>query len=69
MRFGIYGRYELEVVREGGAWAVYRVEGKRRRPERDLVVPPEITEAEVQTYLDDLLHELARPGTAIERLD
>ncbi len=69
MRFGIYGRYELEVVRQGSAWAVYRVERNRRRPESNVVVPPDVPEAEIQTYLDDLLHELARPGTAIERLD
>ncbi len=69
MRFDIYGRYQLEVVREDEAWAVYRpAEGKRRR-ETGLVIPPWIPAADVLTYLDDLLHELAQPGTSIRRLD
>ena len=67
MLFNVYGRYDLEVTRTDGSWAVYRVEGgKRRRAE--LAVPPDLPEEEVGTYLDDLLHELARPGDEVRRV-
>ena len=72
MRFNIYGRYDLEVARVDGAWAVHRVEGRgpaARRRRADLVIPAGLGETEVATYLDDLLHELARPGDEIRRLD
>ncbi len=68
MRFSVYGRYELEVVREAGAWVVYRSEDGKRRPAGDLIVPAHLNAEDVPTYLDDILHELARPGTEIRRL-
>lgn len=72
MRFSIYGRYDLEVVRVDGAWVAQRVDGSgptARRRSADLVIPADLGEGEVATYLDDLLHELARPGDEIRRLD
>lgn len=69
MRFDIYGRYQLEVVRKDDTWAVYRTADGKRRRETDLVIPPWVPAADVPIYLDDLLHELARPGATIRRLD
>jgi hypothetical protein len=69
VRFDIYGIYRLEVVREDGSWAVYYLGDGKRRIAHDLVVPSSIQADEVQTYLDDILHELARPGNTIRRLD
>ena len=69
MRFDIYGRYQLEVVRQDNAWTVYRTDGGKRRPETDLVIPSSVAAADVPMYLDDLLHELASPGATIRRLD
>jgi hypothetical protein len=69
MRFDIYGRYRLDVVRETDSWVVYRLgEGKRRR-DPELVIPSHLTADEIGTYLDDLFHEWAFPGAEIRRLD
>lgn len=69
MRFDIYGRYQLEVVRQDNTWTIYRTGDGKRRQERGLVIPSSIAAADVSMYLDDLLHELAYPGATIRRLD
>ena len=68
MKFDVYGRFQLEVAREGDTWVVYRVvPGKRIRAE-DLTIPSEIQPSEIATYLDDLFHEGAAPGTSVRLL-
>ncbi len=69
VKFDIYGRYRLEVIREAGSWVVYRVDNGKRRKESALVVPSSIRAGDLPTYLDDILHELAHPGATIRRLD
>lgn len=69
MRFDIYGSYQLEVIRQDDAWAVYRTADGKRRRDFGLVIPSSLSAADVPTYLDDILHESARPGTMIRRLD
>lgn len=69
LRFSVYERFTLVVERAKDGWLVLEVgaEGKRRlRP--DLALPPGLKEADVARYLDDLLHEHARPGTSIRLL-
>ena len=57
--FDVFGRTVLVVASQGGWSAFYvGVEGKRR-PARDLVVPGDITEEEMEQYLGDLCHEWA----------
>lgn len=68
MTFDIYGRFQVEVLREGGAWLAYRSEcGKRVRMD-ELVIPAHLAEEEIIIYLDDIFHELARPGRHVGRL-
>ena len=69
MKFDIYGRYRLEVIREEESWIVYRVDNEKRRTEFDIVIPSSMRAEEIPTYLDDLLHELAHPGATIRRID
>ena len=69
MHFDIYGRFSVEVIREDGAWIVYRLGDGKRRREHELVIPSSLAADEIATYLDDLLHEGAHPGGAIRRLD
>lgn len=69
MKFDIYGRYLLEVIREDESWVVYRVDNGMRRTEFDIVIPSSIRAGEIPTYLDDLLHELAHPGATIRHID
>jgi len=67
MKFDVYGKFHVEVRREGGQWIVYKL-GSGTRSRLNVVVPP-IEEAEVPVYLDDLFHEASPPGGAIRRLD
>lgn len=67
-RFDIYGRFVLAIRREHGRWAAYRLGNGTRRPESTLVLPDELTEAELPTYLDDIYHEYAVAGRVIRRL-
>ena len=67
-RFDAFGR-ELIVERRDDAWVVFDrgSEGKRRRA-RDVVIPADIQATELAQFLDDLLHEHARPGHMAVRL-
>jgi hypothetical protein len=69
MRFNIYRRFQIEVNREGGSWAVYRLELGRRTKMDDVVIPAGMEAGAIATYLDDLLHELSGPGDRIETID
>ncbi|MDS4071773.1 MAG: hypothetical protein RKL24_01335 [Defluviicoccus sp.] len=69
MRFDIYGRFELELVREQDRWVAYRRAGGVRYRDHDVVLPPELEEQDVIGFLDDLFHELAGPGQSVRRLD
>ena len=66
LRFSIYGRFRLEVIREQTGWVVYRLDlGKRRRID-DLAIPDDLPPEELATYLDDFYHEYAQPGQRVE---
>lgn len=68
MRVDVYGRYHLDVCREGDRWVAYRLgEGTRRRD--DLAIPPELSEEEIPAFLEDLLHELSAPGRSLRRIE
>ena len=73
MRFDIYGRYQLEVVRENERWVAYRIdlgdlESGKRRLMSDFAIPPSMREDELAVFLDDMLHELAGPENTIRRI-
>lgn len=69
MRFDIYGRFTLEVVRQDGRWAAFRLDGGKRRPFGDFVIPAGLPPEAVAGFLDDMLHEFAAPRRSIRRLD
>ena len=69
LRFDIYGRYRLEVVRENERWVMYRLDHGKRRVISDFAIPGSLRPDELAPYLDDMLHELARPGDNIRRID
>ncbi|GAA5234486.1 hypothetical protein FOZ76_19855 [Verticiella sediminum] len=62
MLFDIYGRFQLEVLREQGNWVVYRRAPGTRARCAQVVIPSEVDGLEIATYLDDIFHELAGPG-------
>lgn len=68
MRFDVYGRFRIEIVREGGAWVAYRVGQGLRRAE-EILIPGDLAATELAAFLDGVYHELAAPGRSVRRLD
>jgi hypothetical protein len=68
MRFDIYGRFQLTVLRESDGWEVYRIELGKRSKVSDLVIPSVLEADEIATYLDDIFHEFSGPGQRVEQL-
>jgi len=68
MRFNIYGHYDLEVIRDGTEWKVFKLGEGKRAFLSDIVIPGDLGEHEIETYLDDLFHEFAKPGQSIRRI-
>lgn len=69
MKLDIYGRFQLEVVREDDRWVAYRLApGKRVRVD-DLVIPSSFDAADICGYLDDLYHEGAKPGQVVREIE
>jgi hypothetical protein len=55
----------LEVVKEKGVWVAYRI-GLGTRVREHALAFPEVAEAsELATYIDDVFHELSRPGQSV----
>lgn len=69
MKFDVYGRFTLEVQRENDQWRVYRLSPGKRVPEPGIVLPSNLDSSEIGQALDDLFHELARPGQTVTRID
>jgi len=69
MKFSIYGHFELEIIRQNDRWLAFRLGEGVKRPEPDVVIPPDIDETELLSFLDDIFHELATSGTLIRQLD
>ena len=68
MRFNIYGRFQVEIRREHECWTVYRLDQGKRAKMNNVVIPSEMEEDEIATYLDDIFHELAGIGQRVECL-
>lgn len=65
MRFNVYGRFQVDVQRQGEAWLLYRSESGKRVKLSDVPIPNDVAEHEVATYLDDIFHEFAEPGRSV----
>ena len=68
MKFEVYGRFTLEVLREQGQWQVYRLSPGKRVHEPGIVLPAALQESEIEQAIDDLFHELSRPGQQVVRV-
>ena len=68
MKFDVYGRFRLEVEREGDRWVAYKLEDGKRLVQRGLIIPATFEPSEIATYLDDLFHEMASPGDCVREL-
>ena len=70
VKFDVFGRLVL-VAESGGGWAAFYMgaEGKKR-PAKDIVIPADILESEIEQYLGDLCHEWATEQyPTVKRLD
>jgi hypothetical protein len=70
LKFDVFGRSVL-VAESGDGWAAFYLgaEGKKR-PAKDIVVPADIPESEIEQYLGDLCHEWAtEQHPYVKRLD
>lgn len=70
LKFNVFGR-DVLIENNGNGWQVFYLgtEGKRR-PARDIVIPPNIEESKLTQYLDDLCHEWATDrNNSVKRVD
>jgi hypothetical protein len=65
MRLDIYGRFQLDIVRENGRWVAFRVDDGKRTRLPELVIPPDLDDGEIAQFLDDLYHEVSKPGQSV----
>ena len=69
VKFDVFGRLQLDVVREGGLWVAYRLDLGKRMKLNELAIPPNLDASEIGTYLDDLYHEMGRPGQVVREIE
>jgi hypothetical protein len=68
MKYDMYGRFQLEVLRENGAWKVYHIGQGVKSLAHDVVLPHDLAADEVAIFLDDLFHESDTSGRGINEL-
>ena len=59
LKFDVFG-FEVTVRRGSECWEIYHQSGDGKTIRvRDFVIPAELNESEIMTYLDDMFHERA----------
>ncbi len=61
MEFDVFGRRVI-VEHRGNAWATFERGDDGKRRSASFVIPPDVTEDDLERYLADIFHEAARPG-------
>ena len=62
MRFDIFGKKQLEVVRRSGRWVAFYVGNNGlKRMATDICIPDALSESELEGYIADVFHEWATP--------
>ena len=60
MKFDIFGKKQLEVVRRDVRWVAYYSNGNGlRRIADDIAIPAELASSELEEYIADIFHEWA----------
>jgi hypothetical protein len=65
MKFDVYGRFQVEILRESDSWIAYRTGLGMRSRDCSIAIPDSLAPEEIAGYLDDLFHELCGPGRTI----
>ncbi|HEY9696116.1 MAG TPA: hypothetical protein V6D10_02560 [Trichocoleus sp.] len=68
MKYNIYGKFKVEVVRQGNVWRVFRIGLGVKRPEPNVHIQLDASELEILVALDDAFHEWASPDANIEEI-
>jgi hypothetical protein len=68
MKFDIYGKFQLQIVREAGRWRAYKIGNGLRIPVHNLIIPSEVSSEDLPAFLDDVFHEAATPGTKVREI-
>jgi hypothetical protein len=69
MKFNVYGRFAIDVVREKDRWAMFEIVPGKRLRITDFAIPSSLEESQLPQFLDDIYHESAKPGDSINRID
>ena len=69
MKFDVYGRFIVEVIRRGEDWEVFLVDQGKRLRMNEVAIPSETPMDRIPNCLEDLWHESASPGKEIRRVD
>jgi hypothetical protein len=67
VRLDVFGRFQIDLLRDGDRWRVLRAGAGMRAP-LDLAIPAELDEQRAIRYLEDLWHESSTPGARITRV-
>ena len=65
MKFDVYGRLQIEVVRDGESWTAYQLEPGKRIALHDFSIPAWMSADQIAVYLDDIYHEMGGPGDVV----
>ena len=68
MKYSVYGRFKIEVIRHSDTWQVFRLGQGVKRPEPNVHIHSNASPSELLIALDDVFHELASPGDCIEKI-
>jgi hypothetical protein len=68
VKLDVYGRFQLEVQRENAQGAVPQIIDGMHLEVADAIIPAHFGETEINSYIDDLYHETARPGQSVRRV-
>ncbi|AOF81557.1 hypothetical protein BSY238_3259 [Methyloversatilis sp. RAC08] len=68
MVFEVYGRFEVEVCEESGAWVAYRLGPGMRHRDYDVSFPRGLAEDRLAEVLTNSFQDLASPGLNVRRV-
>jgi hypothetical protein len=69
VKFNIYNRFVLDIVRKDDAWRMFMLDSGKRIRITDFAIPPSLDESQLPQFLDDIYHEMGQPGDVIVRMD
>jgi hypothetical protein len=69
VKFNIYNRFVLDIVRKDEAWQMFMLDSGKRIRVNDFAIPSWIDESGLPQFLDDIYHEMGEPGDVIVRMD